>query len=103
MVTKSERIVIEDEARTIDTIVNGRPWPAAIKGYEVVFDVDATGDPAVRVWLDVDDDLDPPDDKIKELGRFRRGLETTLLEEGLSHWPYVSYRARQPTERARAG
>jgi hypothetical protein len=102
MVTRSESRVLEEEARTIETIVKAHPWPAAIKGYEVAFGVDSTGDPAVRIWLDVDDDLDPPEAKIKELGRFRRGIETTLLEAGLSHWPYVSYRALQPAGLGRA-
>jgi hypothetical protein len=102
MVTRSESRVLEEEARTIETIVKAHPWPAAIKGYEVAFGVDSTGDPAVRIWLDVDDDLDPPEAKIKELGRFDRALESALLEAGLSHWPYVAYRTPQPAGRRRS-
>jgi hypothetical protein len=102
MVTRSERMVIEEEQRTIETIVKARPWPAAVKGFEVAFGVDSTGDPAVRIWLDVDDDINPPDDKIKELSRFDLALESDLIEAGLSHWPYVGYRSTQPAARRRA-
>jgi hypothetical protein len=101
--TRSELRLEEEEARTIEAIVKAQPWPGAIKAYEVAFGVDSTGDPAVRVWLDVDDDVSPSEAKIKELSRFGRDLETSLVEAGLSHWPYVSYRARQPVKRRRAG
>jgi hypothetical protein len=86
------------EARTIQDIVTARPWPAAVKGYELEFGEDSTGDPAVWIWLAIDDDVRPSAEKIQELGEFRRDVQSAILDAHLSRWPYVGFRARQHSE-----
>ena len=59
------RRIQEQEEATIRRIVDAMPWPADVKGYDVEFGSDWEGDPVVRVWLLVDDDLRPSDEKKK--------------------------------------
>jgi hypothetical protein len=99
MAANGEGTASVGEARAIQDILKGRPWPPAVKGFELEFGEDSTGDPAVWVWLMIDDDVSPPAEKIKELGRFRRGLVSAIMDAGLSHWPYVRFRTRQSEER----
>jgi len=98
MVANSEAAASVVETRTINQIVKKRPWPRAVKGFEVEFGLDSTGDPAVWIWLMVDDDISPSAEKIAELGRFRRDLRARLVGAGLSRWPYVRFRAVQRQE-----
>lgn len=83
------------EARTIQEIVTARPWPPAVKGYKLEFGEDSTGDPAVWIWLAIDDDVRPSAEKIHALGEFRRDVQSAILDAHLSRWPYVGFRVRQ--------
>jgi hypothetical protein len=85
-------------ARTIQEIVTALQWPAPIKGYALELGEDSTGDPAVWVGLAIDDDVRPSAEKIRELGRFRRDVQSAILDAHLSRWPYVGYRAHQHSE-----
>ena len=102
MLTKQDRLVMEDEQRMIDRIIKATPWPDYIKGYEVAFGVDHDGDPAVRIWLEVEDDLAPSKEKMKVLGAFRSAIADAILAEAPTHWPYVSLRALRPVKQKRA-
>jgi hypothetical protein len=88
----------DPEIRAIQDLLKKRPLPAAVKGIELEFGEDSTGDPAVWIWLLVDDDVAPSAAKLDELGRFQRGLLSDSIDAGLSHWPYVRFRARQTAE-----
>ena len=99
MAANGEGTASVGEARAIQDIVKGRPWPPAVKGFELEFGEDSTGDPAVWVWLMIDDDVSPSAEKIRELGYFSRDLQSAIIDAGLSRWPYVRFRTRQPAER----
>jgi hypothetical protein len=101
MQTKQDRLAMEEEQRMIDRIVNATPWPEYVKGYEVAFGIDHDGDPAVRIWLEIEDDLAPSKEKMKVLGQFRNAIENAVLAEEPTHWPYVNLRALQPAKRKR--
>jgi len=92
------RRIQEQEDTTIRRIVDGMPWPQDVKGYDVEFGEDWEGDPAVRVWFLVDDDLRPSDEKVERVGRFTRNVTQALLDAELSHWPFVRLRAVQPSQ-----
>jgi hypothetical protein len=92
-----DRRTREQEDATIRRIVDGMPWPEDVRGYDVEFGSDWEGDPAVYVWLVVDDDLRPSDDKLRRVGNFRRAVARALLDAELSHWPFVRLRATQPS------
>ncbi len=93
----SDRRIREQEDATIRRIVDGMPWPEDVKGYDVEFGSDWEGDPAVRVWFLVDDDLRPSDEKLQRVGRFKDGVRQALLDAELTHWPFVRLRATQPS------
>jgi hypothetical protein len=89
------RRIQEQEDATIRRIVDAMPWPEDVKGYDVEFGSDWEGDPAVYVWLVVDDDLRPSEEKLARVGNFRRAVTRALLDAVLSHWPFVQLRAVQ--------
>ena len=72
------RRIQEQEEATIRRIVDAMPWPADVKGYDVEFGSDWEGDPVVRVWLLVDDDLRPSAEKLKRVGGFTREVAQAL-------------------------
>jgi hypothetical protein len=86
-----------DEEATIRRIVDAMLRPEDVKGYDVEFGSDWEGDPAVYVWLVVDDDLRPSDQKLQRVGDFRHAVRRALLDAELSHWPFVRLRATQPS------
>jgi hypothetical protein len=92
------RRIQEQEEATIRRIVDAMPWPEDVKGYDVEFGSDWEGDPVVRVWLLVDDDLRPSAEKLKRVGGFTREVAQALLDAELSHWPFVRLRAVQPSQ-----
>jgi hypothetical protein len=91
------RRIQEQEDATIRRIVDAVPWPEDVKGYDVEFGEDWEGDPAVRVWFLVDDDLRPSDEKVERVGRFLDEVRAALLDAELSNWPFVQLRAVQPS------
>jgi hypothetical protein len=92
----ANRRIEAEETDTIHRIVKGMPWPPDIKGYDIEFGQDWEGDPAVRVWFLVDDDVQPSDEKVKRVGRFTNAVERSLIDADLSHWPFVRLRALHP-------
>jgi hypothetical protein len=88
----SRRIRDEEDA-TVRRIVDGMKGPQDVKGYDVEFGSDWEGDPAVYVWLVVDDDLRPSEEKLERVGRFMDDVRQALLDAELSHWPFVRLRA----------
>jgi hypothetical protein len=91
------RRIQEQEDATIRRIVDAVPWPEDVKGYDVEFGSDWEGDPAVRVWFLVDDDLRPSDEKVERVRRFTDEVTGALLDAELMHWPFVRLRAVQPS------
>ncbi|HVC61396.1 MAG TPA: hypothetical protein VND19_13670 [Acetobacteraceae bacterium] len=86
------------EEATIPRIVDDMRWPEDMKGYDVEFGSDWEGDPAVRVWFLIDDDLRPSDEKLQRVGRFKDAVTRALLDAELSHWPFVRLRAPHPSQ-----
>jgi hypothetical protein len=92
-----DRRTREQEDATIRRIVDGMPWPEDVKGYDVEFGSDWEGDPAVRVWFLIEDDLRPSKEKLQRVGRFMDEVTGALLDAELLHWPFVRLRATQPS------
>lgn len=83
----------EHEARRIHEVVERRPLPGFFTGYDVEFGTDWAGDPAVTVWLKVDTARATSPDEMDAIHRFVQETSKELVELGLSHWPYVRFRA----------
>jgi len=80
-----------DEDRIVRDIVQRRPLPETVRSFVVEFGEDSTGDPAVTIWLIVDDNPNPPKRALDLVTRFVRETESDLLSAGLSHWPYIRF------------
>ena len=80
-----------EEARKIHQIIKKRPLPESVRSFKVEFGTDSTGDPAVTIWLIVDDDPNPPKRVLDQTTKFVRDTESDLLKLGLRHWPYIRF------------
>jgi len=87
-----------DVARTIERIVARQQLPHDVKGFKIEFGEDSSGVAAVWVWLEVDEDLKPPQEKITTLGQLERTLTAALLNADLGVWPYVGFRVPHPAQ-----
>jgi hypothetical protein len=83
---------IDREADIVRGIVNKWQIPANVRAVDFDFGEDSTGDPAVWIWLTVDDELQPSRQSIAGLSQFVTDIRSDLLRAGLRHWPYVRFR-----------
>jgi hypothetical protein len=89
--TKAEEI--DREAQIVQGILAKWKRPSNVRDVSFEFGEDSTGDPAVWIWLTVDDELQPSNQSISGLNRFVTDVRSDLLRAGLSYWPYVRFRA----------
>jgi hypothetical protein len=80
-----------EETRQIDQVIKKRPLPESVRSFRIEFGTDSTGDPAVTIWLIVDDDPNPPKRVLDQTTKFVRETEGDLLNLGLRHWPYIRF------------
>jgi hypothetical protein len=80
-----------DEADKITQVFNKRALPESVRTFKIEFGTDSTGDPAVTIWLIVDDDPNPPKRVLDQTTKFVREAEHDLLDLGLHHWPYIRF------------
>jgi hypothetical protein len=60
---------------------------------------DSTGDPAVWIWLILNDDRDIEARETREwLRRVRLAIRSALQDRGVERWPYISVRSRSETK-----
>ena len=80
------------EQRAIDQTLRKLRRPAEVKGWQVEFGDDASGDPAVWVRLQVPegDKVAASSGRVSELASFTFRVQQALLKAGLTRWPYVS-------------
>lgn len=83
----------EQEEQRIRDVVERRALPKFFRGYDVEFGADWAGDPAVTVWLLVDTERATTPDEMDAIHGFVQHTGRELVELGLSHWPYVRFRA----------
>jgi protein gp37 len=80
-----------EEANKIRQVINKRDLPASVRSFKLEFGADSTGDPAVTIWLIVDDDPNPPKRVLDQTTRFVRETESELMQLGLRHWPFIRF------------
>jgi hypothetical protein len=81
-----------EEAR-IRKILDKWRFPRNVRGYELDFDVDSSGDPAVYIVFTVDDAMNPSDQTVRNVTDFSQELRNQLLRAGVRHWPYFRFQA----------
>lgn len=101
MAVHLEEAVLADEALRVREIVDARLrhargaglLPPQIRpGFDVEFDEDSDGDPAIRVWLHVGDPRLPPREDVARLVELTSAIQHELTESGLRYWTYVDVR-----------
>lgn len=89
---ESEDLVASREAKIVRDVVRKWHLPSNVRGFDVEFGEDSSGDPAVWIWLTIKDELKPSAQSISNLNDFVTKVRSDLLRRGLTHWPYVRYR-----------
>jgi hypothetical protein len=56
------------------------------------FDNDATGDPAIRVWVVLKDDVAKRPGLFEKEVKIRDQIDLALRRQGLRRWPYIEFR-----------
>jgi hypothetical protein len=87
------------EAKTIRQVLLKRPLPESVRTFRIEFGTDSTGDPAVTIWLIVDDDPNPPKRVLDQVTRFVSETESDLIDSGLRHWPYIRFSPASEAEK----
>jgi len=77
----------------MQTIVKQHRFPADVHAVEVNFRLDWTGAPVAWISYLVDDDLNPPSEKITRLSKFTSSVQDALLKTHPTYWPHVNIRA----------
>lgn len=95
MTASAARLEQRDEAADITAFLRGQNFPPAVKGFELEFEEDWSGEPAVWVWLLLDEDVGYSAPEMPGLSEFARRLQARLLEWQIRRWPYVSFRVRR--------
>ena len=88
-----------DDARKIHQVIQKRQLPESIRKFHVEFGTDSTGDPAVTIWLVVDDDPNPPKQVLDQVTEYVREIRDDLMDSRLHHWPYIRFSSASEAER----
>lgn len=86
-----------DDATVIaDVLAAVRPqFPAFVRDAVFQLRADHTGEPAVWIWLILDDDTDVEVGEVQAgLTRVRRTIHDRLMAGGVDRWPFISVRTR---------
>jgi hypothetical protein len=81
-----------DETRRLRAAMSEVQFPPEVLTWEFEFGRDSTGDPAVWIWVLVDDAAanDPGFTTVST--RLQREIQQALQRAGLDRWPYVRFR-----------
>ena len=78
-------------AALVNTALQNVPWPSFVKAHPHEVGSDATGDPAVWVWVVVDDATPESTWSDGSLAKLTDQIRQALA--GLNVWPYVHFRS----------
>ena len=83
---------VDGDHAVIEQALRKLRHPAEVKGWELEFGDDASGDPAVWVRLRVPtgDAVASSSSRVSALSEFTYRVHQALMQVGLSRWPYVS-------------
>ena len=72
--------------------IKGVKFPRGFVSWESRFGQDSSGDPAVWIWVIVDDDAADDPGFTAESTRVSREIREALQRTGSDRWPYVRFR-----------
>jgi hypothetical protein len=68
-------------------------FPECVLNWNFELDIDSTGDPAVRIWVFVDDQAMKREDFTRISLDIERKILDAFSAAGIERWPYVSFRS----------
>jgi hypothetical protein len=87
--SKQELSVAEEVIRSF---ANERP--AEVRDLKVEWSWDVDKGPLLLIWAVVDEDQNPPKDKLRRLNHFFSKIQDGILERGIVSWPSIRVNAR---------
>ncbi len=82
------------EAEYIREAVKKASLPDTVRDVSYRLDIDASGAPAVWVWVVVDDAAASSGDFPAVAAGIRDAIRSALQQAGIERWPYVRFRTR---------
>jgi hypothetical protein len=79
-----------DEAK-VRAILQQWTFPPNVRGWELNFTEDQSGDPAVYITFRVDDALNPSEETMRNVNDFSFRLHRQLMDADLAHFPYFRF------------
>jgi hypothetical protein len=81
-----------EEAQKVREVLEGVDFPPGVVTWEYEIGADATGDPAVWIWLFVDEDVVQRKEVSRVTTAVREKIRDALAAAGIRRWPYVRVR-----------
>jgi hypothetical protein len=81
-----------EETRMLRDAMKNVRFPAGVLTWEFEFGRDSTGDPAVWIWIVVDDTAANEPGFDREANLLPRQIREALRKSGIERWPYVRFR-----------
>jgi hypothetical protein len=91
----------DEEARKIREVLEGVDFPPGVVAWDFEIGNDSTGDPAVWIWIFVDEDVVRRKKVDDVMEPTRKRIRDALDAAGIQRWPYV--RVRTPAEQRALG
>lgn len=89
-----------EDLQIVVTLMKGVSIPAGVLSYDIQFDDDSTGDPAIFVMVKINDKYFTSRKKhLNELVEFMSAVTRQALTNGVSRWPYVKLISAPPRTR----
>lgn len=89
MANMLDRERIENEVTSADRLAKRIDRPRGVHGIRIESDQDHDGNPMLVVSVDLDDDLNPSDERLDELIDYEDKIARTIRESGAISWPLV--------------
>jgi len=80
------------ELETVDTILKQAPFPPEVVDWRIELGIDWTEEPAVYIWLLIDDDVWSREWSRKNAGRVASIASEAIHAAEVGRWPYVRIR-----------
>jgi hypothetical protein len=81
-----------DESQRLQEVMESLALPEWVLTWEFEFRFDFSGDPAVWIWIIVDDQAAAREDFMQQSREVREKLRTSLWAAGIQHWPLIHFR-----------
>ena len=83
----------DPDIRKVRKVLRTATLPQGVSETDVELYEDWTGDPSIRIWLTIKDQLNPSDEYIAKLTEDIERLRTSILRAGVQRFPYIRLRA----------